>query len=362
MLEMALKLARSGLMDMTGRKIELTVQKLLMDRLLGMKAAPGRRSPSQLFSAMREFSSVREFFTASSIGTLADIPFIFLFLALVASIGGNLMWVLVAGGVLMVLPGFLLQKRMIALTKSTQGASARASRLLHEAIYEHETVSTARGAERFKRIWEELITLSAVKSAEQRKLSSMLTYWAQMVQQATYVTAVVVGTYKVFVGDFTVGSIIAIGILTSRTLAPLTQLAGTLSRWSNTKAALEGLEAIAEADQVQAGRGGTICAPKPSAANTSCASWNSNTTPTGPRPSISPRCASPKASASRCWARTDRGNRRCSSCLPGSMSPRAGGSCWTGWIWASCIRAICGGRSAIWGRMCGCFPAPCGTT
>lgn len=253
MLEMALKLARSGLMDMTGRKIELTVQKLLMDRLLGMKAAPGRRSPSQLFAAMREFSSVREFFTASSIGTLADIPFIFLFLALVASIGGNLMWVLVAGGVLMVLPGFLLQKRMIALTKSTQGASARASRLLHEAIYEHETVSTARGAERFKRIWEELITLSAVKSAEQRKLSSMLTYWAQMVQQATYVTAVVVGTYKVFVGDFTVGSIIAIGILTSRTLAPLTQLAGTLSRWSNTKAALEGLEAIAEADQVQAG-------------------------------------------------------------------------------------------------------------
>ncbi len=252
-LEMALKLARSGLMDMSGRKIELSVQKLLMDRLLGMKAAPGRRSPSQLFSAMREFSSVREFFTASTIGTLADIPFLVLFLALVASIGGNLVWVLVAGGILMVLPGFLFQKKMIALTHSTQGASARASRLLHEAIYEHETVSTARGADRFKRVWEELITLSAVKNSEQRKLSSVLTYWAQMIQQATYVTAVVVGTYKVFAGDFTVGSIIAIGILTSRTLAPLTQLAGTLARWSNVKAALEGLEAIAEADQVQAG-------------------------------------------------------------------------------------------------------------
>lgn len=253
-MEMALKLARSGLMDLTGRKIELTVQSLLMDRLLGMKAAPGRRSPSQLFSAMREFSSVREFFTASTIGTLADIPFIFVFLALVASIGGVLVWVLLAGAVLMVLPGFLLQKKIMQITQSTQGASARAAKLLHEAIYEHETVSTQRGADRFKRIWEELTTLSAVKSSESRKLASALTYWAQMVQQATYVAAVVIGTYMVFAGEFTVGSIIAIGILTSRTLAPLTQLAGTLARWANVKSALDGLDAIAGADQVQGER------------------------------------------------------------------------------------------------------------
>ncbi|MER5172121.1 type I secretion system permease/ATPase [Thioclava sp. GXIMD2076] len=251
-LEMALKVARSGLMDMAGRKIELSVQQLLMERLLGMKVAPGKRSPSQLFSAMREFSSVREFFTASTIGTLADVPFIFVFLFLVASIGGSLFWVLLAGAVLMVLPGFFFQRRMIRLTEATQGASVRASRLLHEAIYEHETVATSRGADRFKRVWEELITLSAVKSSEQRKLAAALTYWAQMVQQGTYIAAVVIGAYKVFAGEFTVGSIIAIGILTSRTLSPLTQLAGTLSRWSNVKHALNGLDAIIESDQAQA--------------------------------------------------------------------------------------------------------------
>ncbi|WP_141693225.1 ATP-binding cassette domain-containing protein [Thioclava sp. SK-1] len=250
-MEMALKLARAGLMDMAGRKIELSVQQLLMARLLGMKPS-NQRSPSQLFSAMREFSSVREFFTASTIGTLADIPFIFVFLALVASIGGSIMWVLLAGGILMVLPGFFFQKKMIRLTEATQGASARASRLLHEAIYEHETVSTTRGADRIKRIWEELITLSAVKSSEQRKLAAALTYWAQMIQQGTYIAAVVIGTYMVFAGDFTVGSIIAIGILTSRTLAPLTQLSGTLARWSNVKAALDGLDKIASSDQSHA--------------------------------------------------------------------------------------------------------------
>lgn len=250
LLEMALKFARSGLMDLAGRKIELSAQSILMDRLLGMKALPGRRVPSQLFAAMRDFSSVREFFTSSTIGSLADLPFIFLFLALVSNIGGSLVWVLVAGAVLMIVPGFLLQKKMVKINQTTQGASTRAARLLYEAIYEHETVSTQRAADRFKRNWEELTSLSAVKSSESRKLASGLTYWAQMIQQATYVSAVVIGAYLVFDGKFTVGSIIAIGILTSRTLAPLTQFAGMLARWANVKLALEGLEAIAGADQV----------------------------------------------------------------------------------------------------------------
>ena len=251
MLEGMLKFARSCLMDLTGKRIELTVQGALMDRLLGMKAAPGTRSPSQLFSAMREFGSVREFFTATTIGTLADLPFLFIFFLLVASIGGNVVWILAAGAVLMVAPGFFFQKRMIALTAATQGASTRSARLLYEAIFESETVVTQRGEDRVKRIWADLVTLSAVKSSDQRKLTSVLGYWAQAVQQATYVTAVVYGAYQVFAGNFTVGTIIAIGILTGRTLGPLAQLSSTMARWANVKAALHGLDIIANANQAE---------------------------------------------------------------------------------------------------------------
>ena len=249
MMEAALKIARSRLMDGAGRQIEMKVQTLLMDRLLGMRSDVRGRSPSMLFSSVREFGSVREFFTASTIGTLADIPFIFLFLALVASIAGNVVWVLVIGGALMVIPGFFLQKKMIRLTKEMQGASAKSGRLLHEILFELDTVKSMRAEDRFRRIWAELTTLSAVKSSDQRKLAAALTFWSQGVQQATYVSAVIMGTYLVFAGQFTVGSIIAVGILTGRTLAPLTQLAGTMARWGNVKAALDGLDAIATAPQ-----------------------------------------------------------------------------------------------------------------
>lgn len=250
-LEGMLKAARSGLMDMTGRRIELVVQDRLMTRLLGMKPNPHERRPSQTFNAMREFGSVREFFTASTIGAIADLPFILIFLALVATIGGNLVWVLIIGGILMVLPGFLLRGKMVEMTKATQGATTRQAKLLYEAVFETETVNITRGEDRIKRLWSELVTLNAVKSSEQRKLTSLLTYWAQGVQQATYVGAVMVGTFMVFSGDFTVGTIIAIGILTGRTLGPLAQLSATMARWSNVKGALEALEVIADGKQAE---------------------------------------------------------------------------------------------------------------
>ncbi len=254
LLEAFLKIARARLMDGAGRQVELSVLYLLMSRVMGTRSDT-KDQPSMTFAAMREFSSVREFFTAATIGTIADIPFIVLFLLLVASIAGPVVWVLIAGGVLMVVPGFLLQRRMIRLTQETQGASAKSSRLLHEVIFERDTVKTQRAEDRVMRVWQELTALSALKSSEQRKLASVLTFWAQGVQQMTYVGAVIAGTYLVFAGQFTVGSIIAVGILTSRTLAPLTQLAGTMARWGNVKTALDGLDHIVAAPQdADAGR------------------------------------------------------------------------------------------------------------
>jgi len=247
-LEAFLRIARARLMDNAGRRIELRVQSLLMDRILGMRAGQGQ-SPSQTFAAVREFSAIREFFTASTIGTLTDLPFIVLFLALVASIGGNVVWVLFIGGILMVLPSFFLQRKLMALTLATQGAATKSSRLLHEAIYDADTIKAQRGEDRFRRIWSELTAVSSLATSEQRKLASTLTFWSQGVQQATYVAAVVVGTFMVFQGQFTVGTIIAIGILTSRTLGPLTGLAGTLARWAQVKAALQALDGIADAPQ-----------------------------------------------------------------------------------------------------------------
>lgn len=55
--------------------------------------------------------------------------------------------------------------------------------------------------------------------------------------------------YLVFTGDFTIGTIIAISILSTRTLAPVTQLSGALARWQQVRTALTALDEIATSEQ-----------------------------------------------------------------------------------------------------------------
>lgn len=252
-MESLLKMARGRLMVSAGRKIERKLQTRLMDRLLGMKRQPGEPSPSSLFRFMREFGSVRAFFTASTIGVMADLPFILLFLGLIWWIGGNLVFVVVLGAALMVVPGFAMRGKMARLTLENRASGANAARVLHETIFEAETRRTEGGEARTALIWNELTALTALKSAAQRKLAAALTSWAQGVQQATYIATVIIGAYMVFAGELTLGTILAIGILTGRTLAPLSQISAKLARWRAVRSALDGLDSIAKSAQIEEG-------------------------------------------------------------------------------------------------------------
>ncbi len=247
--EAALRIARARLIDRMGRDAEIHITQELFSRFIGMRLGARPASPGALVHMMREFGAVREFFTVASIGVVADLPFVFIFLLLIYGIAGPVVGIIMTGAVLTVIPSLLMQARMSRLARETMGGMSSASRLLTEAAYNLETVKTGRAEAHFQKAWEEIIALNAVKTTEQRSLSAFLTFWAAAMQQCTYVAAVVGGVYLVFAGEFSVGAIIAVSILSSRTLSPITQLSTVLSRWQNMKASLAGLEAIVASEQ-----------------------------------------------------------------------------------------------------------------
>jgi len=248
-LEAILRSARSRLMDVSGRRIELDISAFLFEKLQGMRLSTRPTTPNSLVYAMREFSSVREFFTAASVGSVADIPFVMIFLVLIYAIAGNVAFLIMGAMVLIVLPSFLARKKMAAISEEMLGGASAANKVLMETAYGHETIKTHRGESIFQRRWEEITTLNAEKTTQQRDLAARLTFFSQAIQQAAYISVIVAGVYLVFEGEFTVGAIIAISILTTRTLSPVTQLAGILARWQQVKTALNGLEAIAHSTQ-----------------------------------------------------------------------------------------------------------------
>jgi len=249
LMEGIIKMSRSRLMDVSGKQIELEIGEKLFSRLMGMKLSSRHTTPGSLIYAVREFSSVREFFTAASVSSVADLPFVLIFLVIVYTIAGPVIWVMVAAIALIIIPSLLAQRKMSRLAEEMRGGASAQNKLLIEVGYGADTVKSTCAEGFFQRKWEEINELCAIKTTEQRALASALTFWSAGMMQVSFIFAVVAGVYLVFAGEFTIGTIIAVSILSSRILTPATQLSGTLARWQQVKASIVGLEMIVKSEQ-----------------------------------------------------------------------------------------------------------------
>lgn len=247
--EALLRISRGRLVDDLGRQVDIDLSAELMSKLQAMRLGHRKMGPAALGSMMREFSSIREFFTATSVGTIADIPFVFLFLGLIYVIAGPVVWVIVAAMSVIVLFSLLARRSISRISEDMQGANSAQARSLNEITYGAEAIKLHRAENRFQQAWEDLALVISAKTQEQRVVSARLTFLSQAVQQTAYVSAVIVGVYMVLAGEFTVGAIIAVSILTTRAISPVTQLSGAISRWQQVRVSLDGLNEIMQAPQ-----------------------------------------------------------------------------------------------------------------
>ena len=248
-LEATLRIVRSSLLDFSGKKIDVKATAFLLRRLLKLRLKNTTPTPNHLSQMMREFNSIREFFTEAAVGSLVDIPFVFLFIFVIYAIGGQVVWVAIISMLFMIIPPVLLRKKMMRIMMETLGSRGAANRLYNEVCYQLDTVKTTRAEYFFGQQWDDISEIIADVSMRQRQLISVLTQWAASVQQIAYVLTVSVAVYSAFDGKITMGAIIAMSILVSRTLAPITRLSTLLIRWAQVKSSLDELDMIARAEQ-----------------------------------------------------------------------------------------------------------------
>ncbi len=241
-LESVLRVLRGHLLTSMGKRIDLRLSTLLFEHALKTRMAAKPASVGAFSTQIREFESVREFFTASSAAVISDLPFVVIFLVIIALLGGHLVWVPVGAVVLMVLPALLAQGRLATLSRQNLREGAIKNGILLESIEHLETVKATRAEGRFLQRWETLTAQLAGSSVKTHNLTSSLNYGVSVVQQLCYVGVVVFGVYRISAGLLSVGALVACSILASRAIAPLSQSAALLARWQHTKVALEGLD------------------------------------------------------------------------------------------------------------------------
>ena len=240
--EFLLRSLRAQLIESAGKRLDIALSRQLFQQAVHLKYAAKPESTGAFASQIRDFELVREFFTASTLGACGDLPFTMLFIALIAFIAGPLAWVPIITIVCMTLPSLLVQPAVSRLAREGLRDAAIKNAVLLESIDHMETVKANRAEGRVLGIWQRLSAEQAARSVSARSLSAWLNSWAAGVQQLGYVSTIVGGVYLIFAGELTIGALIACSILTSRSVAPMTQVSQLLGRWQQVKVALEGLE------------------------------------------------------------------------------------------------------------------------
>jgi len=246
--DFGLKLLRGWFIDVAGKRADMALSSALFEQVMARRLDAGGESVGMLANNVREFESLREFFTSATMTTLIDLPFVLLFIAVIAMIGG---WPMAAVPLLAIpvvlAMGVALQAPLRDRIRRVFRASEAKHAILIETLGSIETVKALGAASQMQRKWEDVVDYVAQESLGTRFLSSLAVNFSALVQALVGVATLAVGVYMVGDNQLTTGALIACTIIAGRALAPLSIVASLLTRYHQSMSALAALNKIMDA-------------------------------------------------------------------------------------------------------------------
>lgn len=239
-----LRVARGHIMDVLGKRADMRVSDRVFSHALRLRNSAIPRSTGSFISQLRELEQIREMITSSTISTIIDLPFFFMFIIVLGIIAPQLAWIAPVAAVLMILPGLLLQKKLAMLANQSAHEATLRNAVLVESVQGLEDIKLMQAENRFLQQWNSYIRITAESGLRTRQLSQGLISWGMTVQSLVYAAVILFGAPLVIEGDMTTGAMVAASMLASRMIAPMANLCGVLARWQQVKAAKQGLDSI----------------------------------------------------------------------------------------------------------------------
>jgi ATP-binding cassette subfamily C protein LapB len=251
--DFTLRIARSRLIDEVGRRLDSRLSQKLFEKVMNLPMADRQGSTGALARRVSDYEMVRDFFASTTVVLAVDLTFLFLFLAFIAFVGGWLVIVPLTGITLMLMAGMSLQKGMGRVALDAQADASLQHAVLVESISGAETLKASRAEGQMLGRWRRYASMSAATSERMRKLSAIAVNLASISQQTISIGLLIGGFYRFQTGDMSMGAIIAIIMISGRSLQPVGQLAFLVTRGKQAFATLDSLQRMMEASDERHG-------------------------------------------------------------------------------------------------------------
>src|SRR5262245_51167725 len=242
--DFVLRMVRSRIIDMTGKKLDVILASNIFEHVISLKLSQRPQSVGILANQMREFDSVKEFFTSGTVVSVTDLLFAVIFIAVLFMIGGALAWIPLLMLPLMIVVGLCLQWPLERAMRKLQAESAARHGVLVESLAGMETVRATAAEARMQNAWERSVAATARSGEEVHRWSSLALTSASTAQQLNYLLMVIVGVFLIIDGKITVGVLVASTMLSGRVLSPIAGIATVITRAAQTFITLKAINRI----------------------------------------------------------------------------------------------------------------------
>jgi ATP-binding cassette subfamily C protein LapB len=242
--DFVLRHVRGRFVEAACREIDNELSSVFFDKMLSIRMDKRPQTVGTFASQLRQFESVRNFLTSTTMFVMADAPFSLIFVAVIAVIAGPIAIIPLLLLPLTVLASLLSKRKFERLAATRVRESNQRNGLLVEVISGIESVKAAQGGWKFSRRWNTLNASLSDNDLAARHHGQTLMHTVQMIQQLLNVGIIIAGVYAIHDGLLTTGALVACTIIGGRALAPAAGLTAIVAQWQGAKASLAVLEAI----------------------------------------------------------------------------------------------------------------------
>ncbi len=243
-LDAILKFLRTYFLELAAKKSDVIISSSLFEKVLDLRMEQAPRNIGSFASNFKEFDSIRNFLASSVTTAIIDLPFTVIFLWVIWFIGGNIVTVPIIMMCLLLIYTLLIRKPLFKSIASSFEVAAKKNSLLIESLSGLQDIKFLNAAGIFQWRWENVVAELANKGLQSRMLTMSISTLTGVLIQLNTVLIVIYGVYLIRDLELTMGGLIAVVIISSRTIAPMGQVVGLLSNYEQTKVAYDSLEEI----------------------------------------------------------------------------------------------------------------------
>ncbi|MEX0277536.1 MAG: type I secretion system permease/ATPase, partial [Ruegeria sp.] len=246
--DFVLKNLRAGFIDRAGHLADRAMGRRVFDQLLNIRMSARQGSIGATASTVREFETLREFFTSATLVAVVDLPFVVVFILTIYMVGGPLALIPTLAVPIVLLTGLVIQPFLGRLAEQSFADGQSKQSVLVETVSGLETIKTTSAARQMRTRWEQAMERQSEHGSRSRAVTQLALNLTGFTQQAAQVLIVFLGVFLVTSGQASMGALVAAVMLTGRALAPLGQLAQTLTRVNQARSAYRNLTALMQAE------------------------------------------------------------------------------------------------------------------